>query len=142
MTDDEKLILHIIKKKGLDKKGQKRIHADRRHYLMALLYYKYYWTEADIATVIGRDRSNVSNSKTKAYYYQENYDYQFSRTTMIYKAYFQYEFPNPEDDIKRKTLMHTILIIPENKKKLDFLVKKKDSLSIAKIINELIKEHL
>ena len=67
---------------------------DKRNYLIAMLYYKFGYTEEQIATIFNMDRTTVSVSKLHTYSLLDYGDNIFKANVSDYLINYPYTFPS------------------------------------------------
>lgn len=98
MTEEDRIkdYLYNVIYSGKNKNGKsrKREYIDPRNYLIALMFYKYRFTEEKIAHIVRRDRTSVNYAKKQPYYNRNRED--FLRNTYDVRNKFPYIFQDPE----------------------------------------------
>lgn len=79
------------------KKKKDRTVLDKRNYLIALLYFKYSWSETKIAGLFDMDRTTVNYSKYLANQFITINDISFIANVNDLHLAFPYDFPNRID---------------------------------------------
>jgi len=67
LTLDEKRIVRYVKDDNLRDYNNAPEKADPRMYLMNLLFYTFRWTDAEIASLLNRERTTITNGRKKAF---------------------------------------------------------------------------
>jgi hypothetical protein len=93
----------VIKKLISEKKNRERM--DRRNYLIALLHYKYKFTEKRVAEELGMTREAIPSSKLQAYQLMSINDVSFIANVNDYILKYPYDFPDADKlrETKRKS---------------------------------------
>lgn len=81
-----------IKEVIKEKKNRERM--DKRNYLIALLYYKFRFTEKRIAGVIGMTRDAVTSAKIQPYQLISINDFSFSANVNDLMLKYPFDFPD------------------------------------------------
>jgi hypothetical protein len=79
------------------KKKKDRAILDKRNYLIALLYFKYSWSETKIAALFEMDRSTVNYSKYLANQFITINDISFIANVNDLHLSFPYDFPDRQN---------------------------------------------
>ena len=74
---------------------------DKRNYLIAMLYYKFGYTEEQIATIFSMSRTTVSVSKLHTYSLLEYGDNIFKANVSEYLINYPYDFPSFSNKFKK-----------------------------------------
>ena len=74
---------------------------DKRNYLIAILYYKFGYTEEKISTIFSIKRISVSVSKKHPYSLLEYGDNVFKENTKEYLIKYPYDFPSFSNKFKK-----------------------------------------
>ena len=74
---------------------------DKRNYLIAILYYKFGYTEEKISTIFSIKRISVSVSKKHPYTLLEYGDNVFKENTKEYLIKYPYDFPSFSNKFKK-----------------------------------------
>jgi hypothetical protein len=74
---------------------------DKRNYLIAMLYYKFGYTEERISTIFSMDRTTVSVSKLHTYSLLEYGDNIFKANVSDYLINYPYNFPSFSNKFKK-----------------------------------------
>jgi len=74
---------------------------DKRNYLIAMLYYKFGYTEEKIATIFSMSRTTVSVSKLHTYSLLEYGDNVFKANVSNYLINYPYDFPSFSNKFKK-----------------------------------------
>ena len=74
---------------------------DKRNYLIAMLYYKFGYTEERISTIFSMDRTTVSVSKLHTYSLLEYGDNVFKANVSNYLINYPYDFPSFSNKFKK-----------------------------------------
>jgi hypothetical protein len=93
----------IVKELISKKKNRERM--DKRNYLIALLYYKYKFTEKRVAEELGMTREAIPSSKLQAYQLMSINDVSFIANVNDYILKYPYDFPDTDKvkETKRKS---------------------------------------
>jgi hypothetical protein len=74
---------------------RKRVYIDPRNYAIALLCYKFQYTESELEGVFGVDRCTIHYSKTQPYYHMKTGNEVFMENAAEFIKKFPYTFPDP-----------------------------------------------
>jgi hypothetical protein len=85
------------------KKTRERVYIDPRNYLLALLAYKFNYTEASIAALFNVARSSINHAKRHPYSMLEIKDVDFMKNAEEVIRLFPYNFPVPSIRELKKT---------------------------------------
>jgi len=146
MTDEERIIISYVQKRGLDSKTRKREIIHRRFYIIAYLFYILKWNEYDIARLFNSDHSTVNYGKKKAYEYQETLNKYtkklFNNNTKVLRAIIPCSFPNHKEFmIVRKNFRAgaNVFIKKENMQKLQKMMDNWEIVNPGQLFNEYIE---
>lgn len=90
----EEILTECAHIKEIIKEKKNRERMDRRNYLIALLYYKFRFTEKRIAEVIGMTRDAVTSAKIQPYQLISINDFSFSANVNDLMIKYPFDFPN------------------------------------------------
>jgi len=94
--DDGDIIRYYKNVFSKEKRSRKRKYIDPRDYMIALLHYKFGYTEEIIASIFGPiDRSTINHAKRNPYYALIYNDATFLKNTKEVQEKFPYVFPEP-----------------------------------------------
>lgn len=129
----------IIKLKEITpkKKTREREWLDKRNYLIALLYFKFYLTERSISKLLEIERSAINNAKRQAYVLINCRDEVFMDNTLELSRLFPFKF-TPTRTLKSKKIQIPISVTQKTLKKLKKYKKFKTHPSISAAIEELL----
>jgi hypothetical protein len=74
---------------------------DKRNYLIAMLYYKFGYTEKKISIIFSINRTTVSVAKFYPYTLLKNSDDTFKKNINEYLINYPYDFPSFKNNIKK-----------------------------------------
>lgn len=124
--------------KLLIKEKKNRKHLDMRNYLIAILYYKFLYTEEAIADIFNIDRCTIHHSKFQPGTLQSVNDISFSINVSNYAMRFPYQFPVQKSNKERKYSGVTTYLDFDTLKKLDLYMMVKDIKRRDIAVKELI----
>ena len=110
---------------------------DKRNYLIAILYYKFGYTEERIATIFNMSRTTVSVSKLHTYSLLDYGDSVFKENVNEYLINYPYAFPNFTNKYK-KDIQITISVETKIIKKLRAYRDIVNEKTIAKAVKRLV----
>lgn len=114
---------------------------DKRNYLIAILYYKFGYTEERIATIFNMNRTTVSVSKLHTYSLLDYGDSVFKENVNEYLINYPYAFPSFSNRYK-KNIQITISVDTKIIKKLRAYRDIVNEKTIAKAIKRLVTNGL
>lgn len=114
---------------------------DKRNYLIAILYYKFGYTEERIATIFNMNRTTVSVSKLHTYSLLNYGDSVFKENVNEYLINYPYAFPSFSNRYK-KNIQITISVDTKIIKKLRAYRDIVNEKTIAKAIKRLVTNGL
>lgn len=139
MIDDKLFIIDFINQRKLIGRSRVRKHVDRRHYLIAYMYYHLEVPETKISVIFNVTASSINHAKKNPYMMLHQKDSSFIENTRVLRSILPYDFPDPEKTKKdyRKFPAENIVIKIKNTPKVREW--RKLHFSITKIVNELIE---
>lgn len=123
-----------------NKKTRKRKYLDLRNYIMGLLYYKFGYSEHDLAPIFEVDRSTINHAKKLPYVLSRDPD--FKENTKELSILFPYVFLNNVKD-PSYTRLHKVSVKFE-KDDIDRLRKyaKNKNIRIGQASKEIVNKYL
>lgn len=89
-------------------KTRRRVYVDKRNYVIAVLYYKFKYTEEELSEIFGTNRTTINHGKK-----QPNYlftDALFTDHTKELRELFPYVFPDPVENMKKPRSHHKMIL--------------------------------
>lgn len=122
-------------------KHRKPEYVDARNYIIALLYYKFNYTEFDLEEIFKVDRTTINYSKNQPYYHLQHKDPIFLENAAELILKFPYEFTDPESKKKTNRLTERVILNIDKRlyKKLQVRAAKKGTYVKSVIVEMLHK---
>lgn len=99
LYDDGDIIRHYRNGLGTAKRTRKREFVDPRDYMLAVLHYKFGYTEEVLAMIFGpMHRSTINHAKKNPYFSLKFNDSVFIKHTEDLREKFPYTFPDPSEN--------------------------------------------
>jgi hypothetical protein len=99
LYDDGDIIRYYRNTFNKIKRTRKRTYVDPRDYMIALLHYKFGYTEEVLAMIFGpMHRTSVNHCKKNPYYSFKYNDSVFAENTIELREKFPYTFPDPKEN--------------------------------------------
>jgi hypothetical protein len=115
---------------------------DKRNYLIAILYYKFGYTEEKISTIYNIKRVSVSVSKKLPYTLLEYGDNVFKENAKEYLIKYPYDFPSFSNKYKKDkyiTLSFDIKTLEKIKAYRDIINEKSTAKTIKRLVTNSLK---
>lgn len=145
MTRNEEKIIAYVDKHNLAGKSRLTGKVEQRYYIAGYLYYKYGWTEEELADLFNKDHSSINRMKVKPYEMFEINDEVFLSNTKYLRKEFPYTFPKPEryqSALRHGSKRVTLKLSRDQAKKLDKYAQTLTIKSSANAIRTLIDTFL
>lgn len=115
---------------------------DKRNYLIAILYYKFDYTEKKISIIFGINRTTASVAKFYPYTLLKNSDEVFNANTSEYLIKYPYDFPSFKNNSFKKNIKITMYFDIKTLKKIKAYRDIVDEKTVANAIKRLITNGL
>lgn len=135
-------VLNYFKENVGVQKTRKREYIDVRNYVIAILYYKFGYTEFELGDIFNLERSSINHAKDLPYDFLEHNDFAFKENTRDVSKKFPYIFPfHSRQALPERVYGVTIML---NKKERDLLNKiaRRKSQYINSAAKNIIQEKL
>lgn len=126
--DDGDIIRYYKNTFGNQKRTRKRVYVDPRDYMIAILHYKFGYTEEVIAMIFGpMHRSSINHCKKNPHFSLSYGDAVFLENTQEVREKFPYVFPDPKEATAPPGRKYTVQLklTPDEHKKLSQVAKAK-----------------
>lgn len=136
---DDRDVLRYFKKHIGYVKSRKPKYLDPRDYVIALLYYKFGWSEKNISELLKPiSRCSINHSKKNPYFHLLINNEKFLEHTKEIRKKFPYVFPHPKN-MPRKKYHMTLMFDKDDYNKLKVYAQLKDK-HINHAAKDLIKK--
>ena len=115
---------------------------DKRNYLIGMLYYKFGYTEEQIATIFNMSRTTVSVSKLHTYSLLKYGDNIFKTNVNEYLINYPYDFPSFKNNSFKKNIKITMYFDIKTLKKIKAYRDIVDEKTVANAIKRLVTNGL
>lgn len=117
----------------------KRVYVDPRNYVIALLHFKFEYTDSELRDIFNMHRTSIIHCRCQPYYHLQTKNDIFLENTEKLRELFPYEFPKPTNKkhVTRQT-QRVILSLDINVYKKLKIKADRDGVYITTVVKEML----